>query len=71
MMPRFRRRDVIDEQHAFEMVHLVLDAGREQALGLDLADLVLLVEIAQPDRGRPLDIGIMLGQRQAALAASS
>ena len=47
-----QRGDVIDEQHAFEMVHLVLDAGGEQALGLDLADLVLLVEIAEPDRGR-------------------
>src|SRR5438128_268302 len=62
-----QRRDVIDEQHAVEMVHLVLDAGGEEALRLYLADLVLVVEIAQPDRRRPLDLGVMLRQRQAAL----
>src|SRR5690348_5483696 len=64
-----QRRDMVDEQHAVEMVDLVLDAGGEQALGFELADLVLLVEIAQADGRRPLDIGILLGQRQAAFAA--
>ncbi len=57
-----QRRDVIDEQNPVEMVDLVLDAGREQALRLDFADLVLVIEIAQPDLGRALDIGVMLGQ---------
>src|SRR5438477_12525053 len=56
-----QRGDVIDEQNAVEMVDLVLQAGREQPPRLDLADFVLMVEIAQSDRGRALDIGIMLG----------
>src|SRR5487761_5863 len=64
-----QRRDVVDEQHAVEMVDLVLDASGEQALGLELADFVLRVEIAYADRRRPLDVGILLGQRQAAFAA--
>src|SRR5215469_11531372 len=41
-----QRRNVIDEQHAIEMVDFVLDAGGEQALGFELANLVLRVEIA-------------------------
>src|SRR6185312_1326986 len=61
-------RDVVDEQHAFEVVHLVLDAGRRQPAELDRAELVLVVEVAQLDRRRPLDIGIVVGQRQAAFA---
>src|ERR1700689_2490116 len=61
--------NVIDEHHAFEMVHLVLDAGGEQALGLDLADLVLLVEVSKPDRGWPGHLGILLGQGETALVA--
>src|SRR5437764_9569856 len=63
-----QRRDVIDEQDAVQMIDLVLQASRQQALRLDFADLVLVVEIAQPDRRRALDIGIMLGQGQAAFA---
>src|ERR1700680_4827543 len=67
--PALEGRDVIDEQHTVEMVDLVLQAGGEEALGVDLADLVLVVEIAQPDRRRARDIGIMLGQRQTDLVA--
>src|SRR5665213_3453684 len=44
-----QRGDMVDEQHALEMVDLVLDAGREQARGLPFADLAMLVEIAQAD----------------------
>src|SRR5258706_13048397 len=40
--------DVVDEQHAVEVIHLVLDAGREQPLGRQLADLALVVEVAHP-----------------------
>src|SRR5215469_7723461 len=64
-----QRRDVIDEQHAVEMIDFVLDAGGEQVFGLELADFVLRVEIADTDRRRPFDVGILLGQRQTALAA--
>src|SRR5579863_6627704 len=48
-----QRRDVIDEERAFEMIDLVLDAGREQAFGMQFADLVLLVQIADFHLGRP------------------
>jgi len=58
---------MVDEQHAVEMIHLVLDAGREQTLGRQLADLALVVEIADLDGVRPGHVGIVLGQRQAAL----
>src|SRR5487761_38500 len=64
-----QRRDVVDEQHAIEMIDLVLDAGSEEALGFEFADLVLLVEIAQADRHRTLNVGVLLGQGQATLAA--
>src|SRR5690348_5423257 len=60
-------RDVIDKERAVEVVDFVLQAGGEEALRLDLADLVFVVEITQPDRARALDLGVMLGQRQAAL----
>ena len=36
-----QRRDVVDEERAFEVIHLVLDAGGQQPFGLQLADLVL------------------------------
>src|SRR5215470_11598816 len=39
-----QRRDVIDEEDALEMIHLVLDDGSEQALRLERAHLVLVVE---------------------------
>src|SRR5438876_3914486 len=38
--PTFEGGDMIDEQHAVEMVDLVLQAGGEEPLGVDLADLV-------------------------------
>ena len=40
-----QRRDVIDEQHAVEVVDLVLQAGGEQPLALDLPS-------ARPSRSR-------------------
>ena len=58
---------MVDKQNPVEMVDLVLQAGREQPFRLDLADLVLVVEIAQPDRLGALNLGVMLGQRQTAL----
>ena len=59
-------RDVVDEQHAVQMVDLVLQAGGEQAVGFDLLRLAVAVEILDPDRGRPLDLGIIVRDRQAA-----
>ena len=63
---RFSRDKMIDEQFAVEMVDLVLEAGGEQALGLDLAALVVAVEIAHPDLRRARDLLVIFGHRQAA-----
>ena len=41
---------MVDEEHAVEMVDLVLQAGREQALGLDLAARARLVLGSGPSR---------------------
>src|SRR5471030_842021 len=60
-----QRRDVVDEEDALEMIHLVLDDGREQPLGVQLANLVLMVEVAHPDLLGARHVGVMLGQRQA------
>src|SRR3546814_17013530 len=51
------------------MVDLELDARGEQALGLELLRVSLDVEIAQPDRLRSLDLGVVLRNREAALLA--
>ena len=49
------------------MVDFVLDAGRKQAVGLELARMAVNVEIADPAAGRPLDLFVIFGDRQAAL----
>ena len=36
---------MVDEQHAFQMVHLMLQAGGQHAVGLDLDPLAVKVEI--------------------------
>src|SRR5215469_13957927 len=53
-----QRRDVVDEEDALEMVHLVLDHRREQARGFERADLVLAIEIADADLRRAGHVGI-------------
>ena len=60
--------EMIYEQDAVEVFDLVLQASREQSLGLHLADFVLIVNKAQPDLCRPGNVGLVLGQRQTALA---
>src|SRR5580692_5358639 len=56
-------RQMVDEQDAVQMIHLMLDAGGERSFGRELPDLVLMVEIAHPDPGRADDVGVVLGQR--------
>src|SRR6185437_3992625 len=60
------RRQVVDEHLAFQVVHLVLDAYRQRAFGLD--DDLLAVDILRPDLDpqRPGDVGIQARKRQAA-----
>src|SRR3546814_19656340 len=48
-----QRRQVVDEENAVEVVHLMLDAGGQQALGVHLPDSVLAVEEAHADLRRP------------------
>src|SRR5690606_28704406 len=60
-------RDVVDEQHAVEMIDLMLNAGREHALGLDLLRPALAVGEGDADFRRTLDLLVIFGDRQAAL----
>src|SRR5579863_621160 len=59
--------DVIDEQNAVEMVDLVLEHGREQALSQGFARLSLSVEGADAHRRRALDLGVIFRNGKAAL----
>ena len=59
-------REMVDEQYAFEMVHLVLEADREQAVELLLCALAVAVEPAGADAIGAVDLGILVGDRQAA-----
>src|SRR3546814_1481808 len=60
------RRQVVDEENAVEMIHLVLDAGRQQPLRRQLADFVLAVEEAHADLRRARHLAVVLGQGKAA-----
>src|SRR5204863_714764 len=57
-------REVIDEDDALQVIHLVLDAGGEQALEHLVMRGPLLVEPLHPAARRALDIGELLGDRQ-------
>src|SRR3981081_4811240 len=57
--------DRVDEQDAVEVVDLVLDAGREQALGLDLLGLAVEVEILEPHLGGEPAVLVVFRYRQA------
>jgi len=43
-------REVIDEQDAFKMIHLMLQAGREQAFGFQLLPDAVTVQIFRAER---------------------
>src|SRR5262245_8245922 len=57
---------VIDEQHAVEVVDLVLQAGGEQPVRLDLMRLAVEIREANLHERRPLDLLVQFGNRQAA-----
>src|SRR3954453_15106837 len=59
--------EMVDEQYALEMVHLVLEADREQTLDLLFMGGALLVEPAGADPVGPVDLAILVGHRKAAL----
>ena len=62
-----QRRQVVDEHLAFQVIHLVLDAHRQRALGLH-DDLVAIdVLRLHLDLQRAGDVGVEARKRQAAL----
>src|SRR5689334_13494412 len=62
----FEPRDVIDEQHAVEMIDLMLQAGGKEPARLHLLLSALKVEILDPHLRRPLDLLVELRDREAA-----
>src|SRR5690606_37561032 len=62
-----QRAEIVDEQFAVEMIDLVLDAHRQQSLGLDLEWLSFPVERPHPDPLGPPDGFVEARYRQAAL----
>src|SRR5882724_4682474 len=59
-------RQVVDEQHPVQVVHLMLDADGEQALGVLLDRLAGVGLVADLHPRRPLDLVVDLRNRQAA-----
>ncbi|MCY1300251.1 hypothetical protein D9M70_498120 [compost metagenome] len=57
---------MIDEQHAVQVIDLMLQAGGEQAIGLDHLFLAVTVEMLDGDRRGALDLGVKVWDRQAA-----
>src|SRR5690348_17202734 len=57
--------DVIDEENALEVIHLVLKTSREQPVGVQLLGRVVVIEVTHMDARRPLDFGELLGERKA------
>src|ERR1700728_2180163 len=49
------RGDVVDEKHAFEMIHLVLQAGGEKPVRFQHLRLAVAVEILRPDARGAVD----------------
>src|SRR5688572_3183214 len=58
---------VVDEELAVQMIDLVLNAAREQLGRVDLDGLPLTVLCLDDDTHRALDVGVNVGDRQAAL----
>src|SRR6185437_396387 len=59
------RRQVLDEDLALQMVHFVLDAYGEKALGIQLERRAVLVERADPNAGRAGHLVVIAGNRKA------
>ena len=57
---------MVDEQHAFQMVHLVLETRRHQAVHFRIMRNAIGIEPGRPDPRRAIDIGIEFGNRKTA-----
>src|SRR5258708_39532249 len=60
-------RNVVDEQHAVDVIDFVLNAGGEQAFGVFFVPLAFKVEVSDFGSCRPLDVLMDVRDRQAAL----
>src|SRR5690242_7854780 len=59
-------REMVDEQHAVQMIHLMLQAGGQHAVGLQCLLVAVAVQILRPDAGGPFDIVPDFRHRQTA-----
>ena len=57
---------MIDKEHAVDVVNLVLQAGRQETLGINLVLLAAQIEEFDLDLGRPLDFLVIIRNRQTA-----
>ena len=55
---------MIDKEHAIDVVNLVLQAGRQETLGINLVLLAAQIEEFDLDLGRPLDFLVIIRNRQ-------
>src|SRR5713226_870839 len=60
-------REVIDEEHAVQMIHLVQDDPREETLGLEVYGFAVLVRGLDRHPLAALDVAEDSGQRQTSL----
>src|SRR5229473_6006948 len=60
-------REVVDEEHAVQVIHLVLDDAREETLGLEVYGLAVLVRGLDGDPLAALDVPEDAGQRETSL----
>ncbi|OMP13744.1 class I and II aminotransferase [Corchorus olitorius] len=60
------RRQVVDEQLAVEVIDLVLDAHRQQAVAFQLEGLAVAIQGLDPDPLGTADLFVEAGNRQAA-----
>src|SRR5204863_2791272 len=70
LLPRHegaRVGDAVEEQHAVEMVHLVLERARAQSLEGLLALVPVAVEVAHADSREPVELAAQAGHREAPL----
>src|SRR5262249_35453158 len=62
---------IVDEELAFEVIHLVLDTHREHTLRVDLERLAVAIERMHANSGGALELGVDSRERQAPLLAGN
>src|SRR5260370_1511466 len=67
----FEAGQVIDEENPVQMIDLVLDARRENAVRLDFLPFAMAIEVSDADARRPLDLLVIFRDRKAAFLINS